>query len=205
MYICVCVCVCVCVGCCSQKLKKAKQTALLKTPSKSGKKLLAGSGVSPLVKQVALSKLKPERKLKKSSKLNLLSVSAVKPIAPETQVGSNLSVPIGVGGISVPVFDPTASKLSVVDPSGAPPNAVDTSSQGEEQAEKPPPPPKEPPVLPESSLPPDVLAKVKDLEEVNIMQCTCTCSQVGMQTLPTSRSRFCYVIVSHLAFHTSSL
>lgn len=155
-----------CVGC-SQKLKKAKQAALHKTPSKSGKKLLAGSGVSPLVN---LTKLKPDKKLKKSTKLNLSSASPAKLVTTEVSLGSNPSVPIGVGGITIPVFDPAASDLSRVDPLSVPPSAVDVSSQGEEQQlEKPPQPPKEPPVLPESLLPPDVLTKVKDLEEVNII------------------------------------
>ena len=144
---------------CSQKLKKAKQAALFKTPSKSGKKVLAGSGVSPLVKQ---AKVKPEKKLKKS-KLTFSSSPATSLSSSESSTtASNLAVPIGVGGITVPVFDPATSALSQVETSlGALPTLDATDET--------PPPPKEPPILPESLLPPDVLTKVKDLEEVNLL------------------------------------
>ena len=135
---------------------------MFKTPSKSGKKLLAGQGVSPLVKQ---AKIKPEKKLKKS-KLAFSSSPARSLSSESSTTASNLAVPIGVGGITVPVFDPASSALSQVDTSSALPT-LDATAQGEQEADKPPPPPKEPPVLPESLLPPDVLAKVKDLEEVN--------------------------------------
>lgn len=148
----------------SQKLKKAKQTALFKTPSKPGKKLLAGPGVSPLVKQ---AKIKPEKKHKKS-KLTLSSSPAKSFSSKSSSTASNLAVPIGIGGITVSVFDPAASALSQVDVSMSTLPAPDATAQGEEQADKPPPPPKEPPVLPESLLPPDILAKVKDLEEVQL-------------------------------------
>ena len=153
---------CVC-GIYSQKLKKAKQTALHKTPSKSGKKLLAGSGV---VKPVGLTKLKQEKKLKKSPKLTITS-TPIKAVTSETPYGSTLSVPVGVGDIAIPVFDP-ASQISQVDTLGAPSTTLDALGQGEEQADKAPPTPKDPPVLPESLLPPEVLAKVKDLEEVSV-------------------------------------
>ena len=153
----------------SQKLKKAKQAALFKTPSKSGKKLLAGPGVSPLVKQ---AKRKPEKKLKKS-KLTLSS-SPTKSLSSESSnTASNLSVPIGIGGITVPVFDPATSTLSQMGSSLSALPTLDPTAQGDEQADKPPPPPKEPPVLPESQLPPDILAKVKDLEEVHVLVTFC--------------------------------
>jgi hypothetical protein len=141
---------------CSQKLKKAKQAALFKTPSKSGKKLLAGSGVSPHVKQ---AKIKPEKKLKKA-KLTFSSNPARSLSSESSTSASNLAVPIGVGGITVPVFDPTSSALSQVETSLSALPTLDATDEA-------PPPPKEPPVLPESLLPPDVLTKVKDLEEVN--------------------------------------
>ena len=71
------------------------------------------------------------------------------------------------------MFDPATSTLSQVDASSSSVlptlGPLDANGQGEEQAEKPPPPPKEPPVLPESLLPPDVLVKVKDLEEVHVI------------------------------------
>lgn len=147
----------------SQRLKKAKQAALFKTPSKSKKKLLAASGVTPLVKQ---SKIKSEKKHKKS-KLTLFSSSSKSLLSESSSTASNLAVPVGVGGITVPVFEPAASALPQIDASSLSalpaPSSLDAI---EEQADKPPPPPKEPPVLPESFLPLDVLTKVKDLEEV---------------------------------------
>lgn len=154
----------------SQKLKKAKQTALHKTPSKTAKKLLAGSGVSPLIKQVTLTKLKPEKKLKKSSKLPFSSTPLKTVTSDGPHGSSNLPTKIDADGLTVPVLDST-SKLKDMDTSEP---LLNNLSQGEEQAEKAPPPPKEPPVLQESLLPPEVLARVKDLEEVTV------CGQPGV-------------------------
>ena len=132
---------------------------------------MAGSGPSPLVKQ---AKIKTEKKLKKT-KLTFSSSPAKSIKSDGSSSASTLAVPIGVGGITVPVFDPAASTLSGVDTSSlsALPTvgSLDATGHGEEQADKPPPPPKEPPVLPESLLPTDVLAKVKDLEEVQHEHC----------------------------------
>ena len=124
--------------------------------------------MTPLV-----TKLKTEKRLKKT-KIGL-SASRAKavPVALKGSQASNLSVPVGVAGISVPLLDST-TKLSQGEHSSPPLNlgaGSDGANQSEEQADNPPPPPKEPPVLPESSLPQDVLSKVKDLEEVNDLQC----------------------------------
>ena len=166
---------------------------LPKTGKSIPKALFPTAGGIPLAKQAAKAKPAAKKPKKETQKQKEVSVIAT---AGGSLLGQSLSassfsnapsIPISIGNISVtvPLFDSTigsagtgqtdlasqakaaVQKLSISNESSHSP--IEGRSEGKTEAAK------SPPVLPDS-LPPDMLIKIKQLEEVcmyTLLVCTC--------------------------------
>ena len=145
-----------------------------KVPKSIQKALLAGPGSSPLTSKTKAAVKRP-KKAKEGTQQSRSGTSSatLAMIGSESNSVGPPSVPINIGNISIsiPVFDESRSAAATTDgasegsPLGLIQSAVQKFPVGESNAEKPQEAVKPPPVLP-SNLPHDLLAKIRQLEEV---------------------------------------
>ena len=169
----------------SQKLKKAKQhvasqkapkgtkslqRALFSTTATSSSIASTMTGASILVKPTSKAKSTTAESTKKPKKVTIKSLPGAEITAPslsDVLKTSSPSVPIGIGGISVPIFqklngaDTTVSTVGASG-SGVAGDSVLSSTELSVAPET----VKPPPVLPDN-LPPTIMTKIHQLEEVS--------------------------------------